>query len=127
MLLGVFGALLAGSAPADELRPGYLEIRQTAPDTYGLLFKIPARGGDLRLAIDLKLPEGTGDVTPPQARFIGDAYTERRTIGAAAGSPDRPSPSTACRRPRRTFSCASKASAVRRRRNGCRRRGRRSS
>ena len=85
MLLGVLGALLAGSAPADELRPGYLEMRQTAPDTYGLLFKIPARGDDLRLAIDLKLPEGTSDVTPPLAQFTGGAYTERRTIRRSGG------------------------------------------
>ncbi|MFL5170064.1 MAG: HupE/UreJ family protein [Microvirga sp.] len=85
MLLGVLGALLAGSAPADELRPGYLEMRQTAPDTYSLLFKIPARGDDLRLAIDLKLPEGTSDVTPPLAQFTGGAYTERRTIRRSGG------------------------------------------
>jgi hydrogenase/urease accessory protein HupE len=85
MLLGVLGALLAGSAPADELRPGYLEMRQTAPDIYGLLFKIPARGDDLRLAIDLKLPEGTSDVTPPLAQFVGGAYTERRTIRRSGG------------------------------------------
>ena len=85
MLLGVLGALLVGSAPADEIRPGYLEMRQTAPDTYGLLFKIPARGDDLRLAIDLKLPEGTSDVTPPLAQFTGGAYTERRTIRRSGG------------------------------------------
>ena len=85
MLLAVFGALLAGAAPADELRPGYLEMRQAAPDTYGLLFKIPARGDDLRLAIYLKLPEGTSDVTPPLAQFTGGAYTERRTIRRSGG------------------------------------------
>ena len=37
--------------PSDEIRPGYLGIRQTASDTYNLLFKIPALGEDLRLAI----------------------------------------------------------------------------
>jgi hypothetical protein len=50
ILLGVLGALLAHSAQSDEVRPGYLELRQTASDTYSLLFKIPARGDDLRLA-----------------------------------------------------------------------------
>jgi hypothetical protein len=84
-LLGFFGALLVGSAQADEIRPGYLEMRQTTLDTYSLLFKIPARGEDLRLAIYLKLPEGTTDVTPPRAQFVGGAYTERRTIRRSGG------------------------------------------
>ena len=59
ILLGVLGALLGHRAQADEVRPGYLELRQTASDTYSLLFKIPALGEDLRLAIYVKLPEGT--------------------------------------------------------------------
>jgi hydrogenase/urease accessory protein HupE len=85
LLLGVLGALFAHAVHADEIRPGYLEMRQTAADTYNLLFKIPARGDDLRLAIYLKLPEGTSDVTLPQARFIGGAYTERRTVRRSGG------------------------------------------
>ena len=85
IVLGILGALFAPSARADEIRPGYLEMRQTAADTYNLLFKIPARGDDLRLAIYLKLPEGTSDVTPPQARFVGGAYTERRTVQRSGG------------------------------------------
>ena len=59
MLLGVLSALFGHSARADEIRPGYLELRQTAPDTYSMLFKIPARGDDVRLAIYVNLPEGT--------------------------------------------------------------------
>ena len=58
---------------SDELRPGYLEMRQTSPDAYNLLFKIPARGDDLRLAIDVKLPEGTQDVGLPRASFSDGA------------------------------------------------------
>ena len=85
ILLGVLGALLGHSAQSDELRPGYLEMRQTSPGTYNLLFKIPARGEDLRLAIYVKLPEGTNDVTPPRSGFNGGAYTERRTIRRNGG------------------------------------------
>ena len=85
IILGVVGALFAHCAHADEIRPGYLEMRQTAPDTYSLLFKIPARGDDLRLGIYVKLPESTTDVTLPLARFVGGAYTERRTIRRSGG------------------------------------------
>src|SRR4030081_1512925 len=79
IVFGVLSALLGNSAQADEIRPGYLELRQAAPDTYSLLFKIPALGDDLRLAIYVNLPEGTHDVAPPRAAFNGGAYTERRT------------------------------------------------
>src|SRR5687767_10114095 len=85
LLLGVLCALFGYSVRSDEIRPGYLELRQTASDTYSLLFKVPARGDDLRLAIYVKLPEGTNDVTPPQAMFSGGAYSERRTIRRDGG------------------------------------------
>src|SRR6476646_2523930 len=85
ILLGVLSVLLGHSAQSDEIRPGYLELRQTTSDTYNLLFKIPALGDDLRLAIYVKLPEGTNDVTPPRAGFNGGAYAERRTIRRNGG------------------------------------------
>jgi hydrogenase/urease accessory protein HupE len=75
---------------SDELRPGYLEMRQTSPGGYNLLFKIPARGEDFRLGIYVKLPEGTQDVGPPRASFSDGIYVERRTIqrdGGLIGQP----------------------------------------
>jgi hydrogenase/urease accessory protein HupE len=84
-LFVVLGVLLTQPVRSDELRPGYLELRQTAPGTYSLLFRIPARGEDLRLAIYIKLPEGTEDVGVPQASFNDGAYVERRTIHRDGG------------------------------------------
>jgi hydrogenase/urease accessory protein HupE len=80
LLLGLAGALVAPSSHAHELRPGYLELRQTAPDTYDLLFKIPAMGEEFRLALYVNLPEGVQDVAAPRMVFTGGAYVERRTI-----------------------------------------------
>jgi hydrogenase/urease accessory protein HupE len=85
VLFAVLGVLAMQPVRSDELRPGYLELRQNAPDTYNLLFKIPARGEDLRLAVYLKLPEGTEDVGPPRASFGEGAYVERRTIHRDGG------------------------------------------
>ncbi len=85
VFVGLLSALPGYSAQADEIRPGYLELRQAASDTYSLLFKIPALGDDLRLGIYVKLPEGTNDVMPPRAGFNSGAYTERRTISRNGG------------------------------------------
>jgi hypothetical protein len=85
MLLCVAGSLLASPARAHEVRPGYLELRQTAAGTYDLLFKIPALGDEFRLALYVSLPEGTQDIAAPRASFAGGAYVERRTIRHSGG------------------------------------------
>ena len=85
ILLGVWARCWSIPRTPTKFGPGYLEMRQTASDTYSLLFKIPALGDDLRLAIYVTLPEGTSDATPPQARFSGGAYIERRTIRRSGG------------------------------------------
>jgi hydrogenase/urease accessory protein HupE len=85
LFFAVVAALLAQPAISDELRPGYLEMRQTSPGAYSLLFKIPARGEDSRLAIYVKLPEGTQDAGLPRTSFSDGAYVERRTIRRDGG------------------------------------------
>lgn len=85
LIFAVVAVLLAQPAVSDEIRPGYLEIRQTSPGAYNLLFKIPARGEDLRLAIYVKLPEGTQDVGLLRASFSDGAYIERRSIRRDGG------------------------------------------
>src|SRR3979490_862303 len=84
-LFAALVALLAQPALSDELRPGYLEMRQIGPGAYNLVFKIPARGEDLRLAIYVKLPEGTQDAAPPRSSFREGAYVERRSIRRDGG------------------------------------------
>jgi hypothetical protein len=42
-------------AQAHELRPGYLEVRQTGPETFAVLWKVPARD-NLRLGLYLSFP-----------------------------------------------------------------------
>src|ERR1700682_1447142 len=85
LIFAVVAVLLAQPTLSYELRPGYLEMRQTGPGAYNMLFKIPARGEDLRLAIYVKLPEGTQDIAPPRASFSDGAYVERRSIRRDGG------------------------------------------
>lgn len=74
----------AQAASAHEVRPGYLELRQTDADQYAVLWKVPAVG-ELRLSIHPRFPENcklTGDVS----RYRGaDSYSERSSIGCPGG------------------------------------------
>ena len=72
-------------ARADELRPGYLELRETASSTYEMTFKVPAQGEGLRLGIYVRLPGDVRDVVPRRAQFIGGAFVERRTFQRTGG------------------------------------------
>jgi hydrogenase/urease accessory protein HupE len=77
-------ALVASSVHAHEVRPAYLEWRQTASETYDVLWKVPARG-DLRLGIYVRLPEYCEDVAPPRRSQANDAFIERRTVTCKGG------------------------------------------
>lgn len=79
-LLGVLIGILSSAAESHEVRPGYLELRQTAADTYDLLFKVPALSEELRLGIYLSLPRGARDLLPARSSYSGGALIERRTI-----------------------------------------------
>jgi hypothetical protein len=68
-----------------EVRPAYLELNQTGTDTYDVLWKVPARGDNMRLGIYVKFPSGTTNVTPPRTFFENDASTERWSVKRLGG------------------------------------------
>jgi hydrogenase/urease accessory protein HupE len=82
--------LLATFALAHEVRPGYLELRQTGAETFDVLWKVPGRGDDLRLGLYVELPEGSANLSEPRGLFGANAYTERwnfrRTGGLTGGT-----------------------------------------
>ena len=69
----IFFALSFSPVSAHEVRPAYLELRQTGTDTYDVLWKVPARGDNMRLGIYVEFPPNTAKVTPPQTTFANDA------------------------------------------------------
>jgi hydrogenase/urease accessory protein HupE len=80
--------LLVTFAPgvfAHELRPAYLELRQTAPDAFDALWKVPAAGEGMRLALYVRLPEDCVNLTTPHGTFSGGAYLERWRVKAPMG------------------------------------------
>ena len=79
----------ATTVRADVFRPAYLELRQTGTETYDVMWKVPAQGDTLRLAIRVLFPPGTVNLTEPRGTFVGDGFVERWTIrrdGGLAGS-----------------------------------------
>jgi hydrogenase/urease accessory protein HupE len=79
--------VLANAAPtsADVFRPAYLELRQKDAETFDVMWKVPAQGDTLRLAIHVVFPAGTVNVTEPRGHFVGDGFVERWTIRREGG------------------------------------------
>ena len=82
---GVLLAILATGASAHEVRPAYLELRETGPVTYEALWKVPGQGENMRLGLYVELPEGCTNLTPPRAAMAGSAFTERWTVTCTSG------------------------------------------
>ena len=80
-------ALATGAARAHDVRPAYLELRET-PDGNGLdvFWKVPARPGGQRPLLDLAWPADTirSDDAPP-GHFEGDAWVERFRVERPGG------------------------------------------
>jgi hydrogenase/urease accessory protein HupE len=72
-------------ASAHEVRPAYLEIRQTGPDAYDLLFKVPSPGANLRLGLYAELPADCVKVKGTQTSFVNGAFTERWSVKRPGG------------------------------------------
>jgi hydrogenase/urease accessory protein HupE len=75
----------ASNVSAHEVRPAYLELIQTGPETYNVLWKVPGLGETLRLGLYVELPLGCINATEPHASIANNAFTERWTVKCAGG------------------------------------------
>lgn len=69
------------SAWAHEARPAYLEVKETAPGQYAILWRTPVLSG-MRLPIALQLPGDVKDVRQPTVEELADSLVERHWIDA---------------------------------------------
>ena len=81
LLINLFLGIIAfaSAANAHESRPAYLEIDETAPGRYDVIWRTPLNAG-MRLPIALKFSEGVSNVTEPAVRELPDSLVERRII-----------------------------------------------
>ena len=67
------------------MRPAYLELRQTTPDIFNVVWKVPAAGEDMRLALYVRLPESCVNLTEPRGAITSGAHLERWRVKAPQG------------------------------------------
>ena len=85
-LLFVLAALSCASGTfAHEVRPAYLELRQTSADSYDVLWKVPGRGDDLRFGVYVRLPANCQKTSEVQTTAINNAFSDRWSVQCEAG------------------------------------------
>ncbi len=85
-LVTVFIVMVVMVAPANahEVRPGYLELRQTDTETFEVFWKVPARG-KLKLGIHARLPEICTTISAVVSKKSGGAFMDRWTVTCPGG------------------------------------------
>ena len=71
-------------AQAHESRPAYLELKESAPNEFSVLWRIPVLAG-MRLPLALELPDGVRNLREPVVQELTDSILERRSIDAGPG------------------------------------------
>ena len=65
------------SARADEFKPAYLQLTQVDPETYDVLWKIPAIDESMTLKVKPRFPDGAGPLTPVRGTFARGVTVQR--------------------------------------------------
>ena len=74
-------ALMPLAAWAHESRPAYLELKETAPNQFSVIWRTPVLSG-MRLPVALELPEGVKSLEGATVQELTDSLVERRSIDA---------------------------------------------
>jgi hypothetical protein len=80
----IFTLMIVVPVRAHEIRPAYLELRQTGGDTIEVLWKVPARG-DLKLGIQARLPENCESFSALASSVTNGAFTDRWKVTCPGG------------------------------------------
>ncbi|WP_455218726.1 HupE/UreJ family protein [Kaarinaea lacus] len=85
----LLGFCLVGTSHADEIRPGYLELKETNENIFSVVWKVPAKG-DKKLKLEALLPANCAEKSSPNAQFIGGAYIARWIVSCEGGIVEQP-------------------------------------
>ena len=70
---------------AHETRPAYLEIKESSPGQYSILWRTPVLSG-MRLPVQLKFPDDVRNLNDPVVIELTDSLVERRIIESSDGT-----------------------------------------
>src|SRR6185295_3282838 len=86
-LLAIAGTALVAHHPgamAHEARPAYLELTETLPDRYAVVWRTPVSAGQ-RLPVVLRLPGEASTIVEPWLRELVDSVVERQIVVVPGG------------------------------------------
>ena len=84
VVIFLFASLLAvPTTRAHEARPAYLEIKETSPNQFSVLWRTPVLAG-MRLRVVLTMPGDVKNLKEPVVQELADSLLERRWIDAGA-------------------------------------------
>lgn len=75
--------LAVPTARAHDARPAYLEIKETSPNRFSVLWRTPVLAG-MRLLVVLTMPGDVKNLKEPVVQELADSILERRLIDAGA-------------------------------------------
>lgn len=84
LVVHLLALVWAAAACGHEMRPSYLEISETGPETYQVIWKVPARG-EMRLSLDVEFDDATRTVLPATDHIVSDSHVRRWKIRRAGG------------------------------------------
>ena len=70
---------------AHEIRPAYLELRQSGVETYDVLWKVPGRGEDLRLGLYVEFPASCANTSAQRPSIVNNVFAERWAVTCPGG------------------------------------------
>lgn len=83
-VLALLSGMVAAPLAAHETRPGLLEISESGPETYSLLWKRPS-GGEVEIRIAPVVPEGCRFAAPDRQQLTPGAEIVRGTLECSGG------------------------------------------
>jgi hydrogenase/urease accessory protein HupE len=81
--LGFALQLVPALVQAHDARPAYLELKETAPGQFSVLWRTPVLAG-MRLPVLLQLPAEVKNLREPSVQELTDSLLERRSIDAGS-------------------------------------------
>ena len=68
-----------------ELRPAYLELKQTASEVYDVSWKVPARGPEKRLSLTVEFPDNCKVIGKTSSQYSKGSWKDRFSIQCDGG------------------------------------------